>query len=427
MTLITNFAAFILTLVVVGLVFPHGFPLVGPCILLLFAGAALHAILTDRKVYYDAELLALYLGLFSFLLLGIARSPELYAGVRGELTNAVAGLLFMPVLWRIAALRRFDAFRRTFAVSLALLMTAVAALCLYKFRMNLQGVQIPWLVSADDAGHYPLGAALQDDYNMSALGLTAGMIACAWLFARSDSMLLRWALAGAIAAMLAAALLMGSRRFYAVFAAALVAAVAYGSWRGVRGGARVLRRLSVRRRFAVHATLAVAFLAVVAYFAGPAAADFAGAATGGQLDRLMARLETLMEFSATLEGSRGPMLELAFQRVGSFSPPEYLLGGGFSYLTAAHDGGSEAYPHNPVVAALLYGGVPGMLLVVYALGRSAILYWGRLRSEPLFAGLFFVTLAFMLISGNTIFSNQLLVMLLLLAFVLRSRPDGGTA
>jgi hypothetical protein len=420
-TLIAHLAAYILTLVAVGLVFPHGFPLVGPAILLLFGCAAAHMLLTDRKVYYDVELLAVYLGLFAFLLLGIALSPELYPVVRRELTNATSGLLFIPVLWRIAASGRFDQFRRAFAVSLAALMTGIALLCLYKFRLNLQGVHLSWLVSADD-GRYPLGAALQDDYNMSALGLTAGAIACGYLFIRTRRMARRWLLAGCIAILILAALLMGSRRFYVVFAAAAAGGLLLAAWRGTRGSAAVLRHASIGRRFALHASLAAALLATAAFAIGPRAVEFVTVATGGQLDRLMARLSTLMQFSATLEGSRGPLLELAFQRINAFSLPQLLIGRGFSYLTGMHDGGAEAYPHNPVVAALLHGGIVNMLLVLYVLGRASILHAGRLRNEALFPVLFFVTLAFMLISGNTLFSNQLLVMLLVMGFVLRTLP-----
>ena len=426
MTVITHLAAFILTLVAVGLVFPHGFPLVGPAVLVLFGGAAIHMFLTDRKVYYDVELLAVYLGLFAFLLLGIALSPELYPVVRRELTNAISGLLFIPVLWRIAGRGRFDQFRRTFAVSLAALMTGIALLCLYKFRLNLQGVRLSWLVSADD-GRYPLGAALQDDYNMSALGLTAGAIACGFLFARTRRMGRRWLLAGCIGILLVAALLMGSRRFYVVFAMAATGAIFYAAWRATRRSAAMLRRVSIGRRFALHASLAAALVAALALAVGPRVVEIMAVATGGQMDRLMARLETLMRFSETLEGSRGPLVELAFQRISAFSLPQFLFGGGFAYLTGMHDGGAEAYPHNPVIAALLHGGIVNMVLVLYVLGRASILYAGRLRKEPLFAALFFVTLAFMLISGNTIFSNQLLVMLLVIGFVLRTLPaaDAG--
>jgi hypothetical protein len=428
-TLITCFAAFILNLVVVGMVFPHGFPLVGPAILLLFSWTVIQMLLTDGKVYYDAELLCVYLALFGFLLLGVGLSPELYPVVRREVVNAIAGLMFIPVLWRIAACNRFDQFRQAFAVSLVLFMTCVALVSLYKFRLNLQGIRLSGLVSVEAGESYPLGAALQGDYNMSALGLTAGMVACGYLFVRTDRMFRRWLLAAAIMIMLLAALLMGSRRFYAIFAVVLLAALLYGSWRALRGGAMLLRRVSAGRRVVVHTALAALLLGAIAFAVGPRALDLAGALTGGQMDRLLARLQTLMQFSATLEQSRGPHLDLAFNRLDSYSLPQFLVGSGFSYLTGMRDGGAESYPHNPVVAALLYGGVLNMLLVVFVLGRATVLYGGRLRSEPLFSALFFVTLAFMMISGNTVFSNQLLVMLLIIGFVLRSRPltVGGAA
>jgi hypothetical protein len=247
------------------------------------------------------------------------------------------------------------------------------------------------------------------------------VIAGGYLFVRTDRMTRRWLLAAAITVMLLAALLMGSRRFYAVFAVTMLAALLFGAWRAIRRGAMLLRRFSAGRRFVVHASLAAVLVGVVAFLAGPQAIDLAGSVTGGQLDRLGARLQTLMQFSATLEQSRGPHLALAFHQLSSFSLPQFLAGNGFDYLTMAHDGGAEAYPHNPLVAALMHGGIPGMLLIVYVLARTMMLYGGHLRSEPLLSVLFFVTLAFMLISGNTVFSNELLVMLIIVGFVVERR------
>lgn len=418
-SVITLLSAAVLALLVVGLVFPYGFPLATPLVAATFFLTIVHCLATNRALFYDGELVLVYAGALGFALLGVALSPRLYASVRGDIVNAFAGILMIPVFCRVAATGKIAQFRTAFAVLSFLLLVPVALLCLYKFHLYLQGTRLPWLIEVGPDGRYPVGSALQTDYNMAALGLTVGAASGIWLITRVRSVWLHWLIIAAISATLLAALLTGSRRFFVVFGVAILVAAIYSMWRFTRSGLRLIESWRVSRHAGAHALAIILIAGVGLYLLRPWLANNILVQPSGQFTRLETRLTTLFELLDTLQTSRGALLSQSIQLVDSFTFANFLFGHGFDYLESLSLDGEERYPHNSLLAALLYGGLPNLLLVAYMLVRAGFIYLEKRRTEPLLAVVFFITFAFAFISGNTVFSNQFFLTLLTLAFVLR--------
>lgn len=417
MSVITKLTALYLTLLVVGLVLPYGFPLTTPLISGLFLLVLGHTLATDGTLYYRTEIVLVYLGAMGFVLIGTALSSELYANVRQDIINALAGLLMVPIVFRIAAAERIGQLQRNFALLLFLFMVPVALLCLYKFYMQVEGVQLAWLPRSGADGRYPVGSALQTDYNMAALGLTIGATGGAWLMFKTASPWGRWPIVVGVLLMIAAAVLTGSRRFYVVFALLFVAAFAYGAFRFGRRCAGTLARSRLRATSLSQLLVGAALVAGSVFLISPWIADLLA---GGAFTRLFARADTLLRLADTLaESRRGALLEQSLQLSETFAFSNFLIGHGFDYLDILSEGGAETYPHNPLVAAFLHGGVPNLLLVIYVLVRSSSIYLSSARTHAFLCFAFFTTLVFTIISGNTIFSNRFFLMLLITAFSLQ--------
>ena len=101
-----------------------------------------------------------------------------------------------------------------------------------------------------------------------------------------------------------------------------------------------------------------------------------------------------------------------------------LFGNGFSYLELfgqqfEEEQSTYGYPHNPILSALLYSGLIGALFVFVFLLISfyyAVIYFKR---YPLFSMMLFVSLLFVLFSGNSIFSVPIFLFLFSLSFIIR--------
>ncbi len=419
MTPVTALVSIVFGIVVTGLVMPYGFPLVTPLVAFLAMLTLIFVLVDGGKLYWDPELTLLYLGVTGLLFLGIGQSDMLFVNVRADALNAMVGWVMVLVLARIAATGQL---RKCIALSARLvfvLMIPVAALCLYKFWLLIHGRRLDEVISIGADGRYPMGSALQTDYNMAALGLSVAALAGSWLLVRTDRVWQRWAIASGIILILAAAILTGSRRFYLLFGLAMIVVLVVAlPWAGRIGG-----RFMIRWRVSTGSILPIVAVggAVTTIWlsAGHEIAAAVSVASFDQVERLFARLATLATLGDTLESGRGQLLASSVSIAEGFSLRQLTFGDGFGYLRILADGQGETYPHNPFIAGLLHGGVLNLLMVTVFVLRAGGHYLAHWRMAPFLALTFFLTMSFTMISGNTIFSNRLLVLLLIFAFYLR--------
>ncbi len=101
-----------------------------------------------------------------------------------------------------------------------------------------------------------------------------------------------------------------------------------------------------------------------------------------------------------------------------------LIGGGFHYFENFGQKFNDleslsGYPHNPVLSSLLYSGFIGALFVLSFIIIS--FYYGIIyfKKYPLYSMMLFVSMMFVLFSGNSIFSVPIFLFLFSLSFVIR--------
>ncbi len=79
--------------------------------------------------------------------------------------------------------------------------------------------------------------------------------------------------------------------------------------------------------------------------------------------------------------------------------------------------GLSDYPHNPYLSSLLYSGILGGLFYLYFTIYTFFLYWKQRKQLYLFFIFYIITFMFTLVSGNTMFTVPIFVILSLIPFI----------
>lgn len=101
-----------------------------------------------------------------------------------------------------------------------------------------------------------------------------------------------------------------------------------------------------------------------------------------------------------------------------------LFGGGFDYLKDFgakffSDKNKIDYPHNPLLSALLYSGIIGLVFAVFFLSVAFYYTLIYIKEHPLYGSMLLVCSAFVFFSGNSLFSVPIFLFLFSLAFLIR--------
>jgi hypothetical protein len=401
--------AFMLALVLpfVGQAFPYGVPLFLPSVLVTLMISLLLACWRDglRNVSVGrGPFGVLMLVGIAFFLYGLLLTRQWDESLRSEITNAVAVML----LWLAVATfqwtsERLDRLEKRLIDWVALVAASIAVVGLIKFMLLLQGRKLAFIADAS-SGAYPWGTSLTSDYNMFALTMLAGLLAAmAWLV-ESRAHLVRLIAAGIIVLVCAAGFLSGSRRFWVVAPVSmlmlLVGYARHGGLRRVGSGVLLLVMCA-----ALAGSLAYAFI------------DFDWqqvAMTGWDLQ---ARLASVLDEEGGLD-SRVRRWDFAFSMLGDW---RVWTGNGFDYLQLFGcefgDCRSASYPHNPLISALLYAGVPGMaamLCLFLYMAWCGLHLLLRRPARPFCGALLLAHLPVTFISSNGLFAVKSLLVISLL-------------
>ncbi len=338
----------------------------------------------------------------------IQPSWELNRIVVLDLLYAGEVLIAVPVL---VAFVTSSGLARRFVRDSGLALVAVglagAVVGLVKFYLLTGGVQIAWLQPEEVA--YPLGTALQTDYNLFSLGLLAALSAALWL--RSDPDVSgRWRLicVMAIPLMALAAAFSTSRRGMILLVPLLLLQLLSGS----RSGAVAPRR-QLLVPLATVGIIALVFIGIAVESGNPVLVLIQ------TLFDVQAATARVLEITGAgdLVSSRAPLIELAWVEWSTaYSPLQMIFGRGFSYLREmAGPSGGLVYPHNLVLSALLHGGVVLAATMVYLLYRAARTIWTCRTEFSFLMPTFLLAVVFGVTSSNSIYSTELLYFLTVLA------------
>jgi hypothetical protein len=400
---------------------PYGFPLFFPVVCLAFGLSLLcrsWSGLSAFRIPLDGFTLLVVLTLILYFY-GMLLSARLDGSVFGDVFNAIGLIL----LYTAAANSFSDAAHRERLMArlrtLVLIGTTVGALVgAVKFALLLQGRRLGF-VEAASPGHYPFGTSLISDYNMFALTMLCGVV-IAFAKVLRDRAFSSRLFAGIVFFLLCAVgFFAGSRRFWVVAPAAILAVLALSLPR--------LRLGAGTRRLLLLAAIGVSLALVAAQYLNFLSWDFFSSRSHSIQVRLLSLLDA---DSGGAFDERLVRWQFAFSLA---SGSTIWSGQGFDYLYefACRFGNCAAidYPHNPFLSALLYAGIPGVISVALLLGYVcwiALRQLGSSSASALWGLLLLVHLPFILISANTVLSIKSFLTCAAIC-ALMQRPAGAGA
>jgi hypothetical protein len=415
------FGAATTAVLVVGLMYPYGFPLFS-----VVLGLNLLAFLASGRSIRIPVIFPFYLLVF-FLLLSLIITSGAYGRPMNDVVNAVTVTALVVLL--SSTLNDAEDVRK-FQTALAFVIwtagIGVAALGLWKVHLLSQGTVLEQFRAAD--GTYRLSTSLPKDYNFFALGQIAALISGWHIFRTSGASPIRLGFLCSVPLLVASVALSGSRR--GVLILAMIVGTGFLLLAGA-GVAEALRRHPLRTPRSPFATLlrvaVVLALPVLIVLGARVLLMLMGL---DEVRSTMLRLATLQDFGSVAT-SRTALWGFGFRETYDYGVGALLLGGGFDYLgvyaTQFSPEVREFTPHNMILAAFLSGGVVTLGTLLWLLIRSAGAYARNRVDLPLLLPVTAVSIPFAMTSLHLIFSFSLflvLVMFPLLADFGSSRGRG---
>ena len=423
MKIIVDLTALYCSLFLLKLTFPFVLPIGTPILALLLLLYVRYILKTNSTMPLGKEITVLYLFLMVFILWGAVNSDRLYYNFLCDFRNAVTIFLLLPILGTICKNGMLDDFKSAFAKVNSITFFAVGLYSLYKFYSLLQGAELSWFIALDVNDAYPHGTSLQPDYNMASLGLLSAFLSSGYLLCyRSGNLLKKIFYASASILTLAAALLTGSRRAVAVSIIIIAVILIY----------QIIRKLNIFRisqfieRFSAKSALLVAICLPLLIFGVQLFKVWnfnVSFSDESDFEIISGRYGTLYGGIDTLRESRGWHFRRAMELINDMTIPQLIYGDGFDYLRKMSIEDYEDYPHNPILSAILYGGLLNCALTVVFISRSLFLYLKKIKTEQFFFLLLVLHLLFLLISSNSIFSSRSLMMLLVMPFLFNTADN----
>lgn len=378
---------------------PYGFPLFFPVVCLAFGMSLLcrsWSGLSAFRIPLDGFMLLVLLTLALYFY-GMLLSERLDGSLFGDVFNAIG----LVLLYTAGANSFNDAAHRERLMErllkLLLIGTTIGAVVgAAKFALLLQGRRLAF-VEAASPGHYPFGTSLISDYNMFALTILCGALIAFAKVLRGRALI--WSLfAGVVFFLLCTVgFFAGSRRFWLVAPVGIIAVLALSLPR-LRLGAGTRRLLLLTAVGLSLALVASNYLSFLNW-------DFFSDRSHSVQVRLLSLLD------ADRSGAFDERL-VRWQFAASLASGASIWSGqGFDYLFTFScrfaSCASVDYPHNPLLSALLYAGIPGVISVALLLGYVCWIAFQQLRvssTSALWGLLLLVHLPFILISANTVLS-----------------------
>lgn len=293
---------------------------------------------------------------------------------------------------------------------LSLTVPVIALISIYKFYLLSNGIQLNFLIQGRE--NYPLGTSLVTDYNMFALGLSIGFVSLVYFYKNAQSLILKLLYMGGISLVGVSIYLSGSRRGIIVLAFLLL----YLFIKIVRTNKRgITKNRQGLKTFALCTIFGFVFFIIFSTDLKVYETD--------EFERIELRSSSILEFKDSFSG-RADRWEYGVELIKESSFLKLFIGDGFQYLEKFQERfatSSEDYPHNFLLAAFLYSGLIGMLIIFTLLCLLLIKlfkYRKVIGIEMLIV--FSLTLVFLINSGNSIFSIRILPMFILIISAIKT-------
>lgn len=395
-----NAVSTIMVISLIGLVIPYGIPLYP--LLLIFV---LLYFLLIKNIFLKINILSI-LVYVSFLLyfVGILfNSGRIYQKNIDDIFNIFTTICFLMIIGKLDILS-FNAISKKFMKYLTYFFPVIALVSLLKFYFQQNGRYITFLHFKSSG--LPYGTSLKEDYNMYSLGFCIALIGLMYFYKNTTKGIYRLYYLVSIVLCSLSIGFSGSRR-------GLVVLILLSVWFIGKELLSTFRNLKLKN----YNLLFVMFIIIttIQLFSGKFISS-----ESLEYRKIIARYESLVNFSQSYSGRTDRWL-YGIEIFKEYDFINILIGKGFTYIELYAGvftyGISEDYPHNPIISALLYSGIIGAILIIIIVFYPIIIYFNKknmIGIEMLL--IYIISLTFLLSSGNSIFSNNFLLLLICIAF-----------
>lgn len=415
LTNVEVFLTLIFILSVVGLIFPYGFPLFGPVVCLFFI---LFLLKGRLKIKLNIGILVLFICVLQYIWGVLLNNGVIYKHNLSDLTNIISFIMLILIFGNLndESYEYFIKYIKRYGV---FIISIFALIGLYKFVLMLNNKFIKFFFAESNC--YPNGTSLMNDYNMFAFGILTVLFFSISAFMEEKRVGARIYYLCTTTILLLTAIFTGSRRAWVALGIIFILFSFYLIIVTLRKLCRFLLRfrLKITVKNLIFAVVAVVILLNTPLLIDTVSQEYKDSR---YIQSMQYRFQTLGKEHITESfNPRKIRWEYGIRLAGEGNLWQAVFGQGFTYLPkyANEFGGlsKEDYPHNPFISGLLYAGVLGAFLLVFLLIIPLyylLKYFDTYGWE--FLAIYFVSLLFSLISSNSIFSNQLSILIIVIIF-----------
>ncbi|WP_067725379.1 O-antigen ligase family protein [Oceanobacillus damuensis] len=404
-----NSIAIILAVALLSLSYPYGFPLFG-LIVILFG--LLKVITGKFKVRINIGFILFFLAVLTYILGMTLSGGRIYSSNISDLTN----ILSFFIIWALLSDLNRDDYPKlihNFAKYAVFVSFIVSLISLYKFYQLLGGIQLPQFFMGN---YYPTGSSLLRDYNMFSLGLIPGLIMTTYLLSNSKKITHMSYYLISFVTIFSSLILAGSRRGWIVAIIVLLFVLFLL--------VKFIFHLNKNFVKLFKISLGALYVSIFALlFVNLFNVEF-NFQSSPEIQNLKYRFETLQyEEASNSMSPRTVRWDYASRMYNDANPLEVFIGSGFGYLPKFANEFApsiqEDYPHSPFYSTLLFSGLIGLIILSFMLFWSIIMSFKEIKTLGFhFILVFLISWTFALISGNSIFSiNVFLILLLVIVSV----------
>lgn len=396
---------------IIGLMFPYGFPLFGSLVFLQF----LYLLLIRKKIIiFTKELFTFYFLIVIFLCaqlqtLGFDDHTKKY------FINLISIMFF--IINALNILKNYDLFKNFYIQAQRIafvLAVCIAVFSMYKFYLLLNGIKISFLQNGRE---YPWGSSLVTDYNFSSLGYILSILFGYSLFKKSRSLITMFFLLGGISIMMITVITSGSRRGLVIILVIIFFWIIKSILSKYSFYRMKIKKVYMKKKIAYLLLLSIIFISIDNI-------SLTNINTS-ELNKLLNRAETLIngDNGHSSFSSREIRWNYAGDIINNFSWYQMLIGDGYRYhylygeKDFSHDGVKEGYPHNILISYFLFSGTLGLFALLIFYYQTIILYIRYKKYLKEFFYFFIIATVFAMTSGDNLYGVKLYTVSFVLPFL----------
>ena len=415
-----GFLAVVYVLLLMGMTVPYGFPVFFPIIFLCFV-----AFLVRRnfRVYFNIfnnyGIFLLYLCILLYLIGIMMNGGVIYKANIRDVKNILPLVVISLMLGNFTS-EKYKKFISIYHLLVIPVMSAVAILCLVNFHLLVTGGTV-FLIDMETA-LWATGTSLTGSRNMFALAMFAGLLAAVSSMSKCKRSWLKILIIFSVGLLGLTIIFSGSRRAWIVLALFGI----YGLIMGIEAVSKygldlISRRAGLR---GISKVIVLTIFIVTLLWIGSWYKRTMEFERMREFYKLKYRLETVFDkegIFAKAFSVRTSLWSYGADLIEELNGPEIFFGKGFEYVRsfglAFASENRESDPHNFVISSMLYSGLIGTGFILLLLISSFFKLWiDRKIYGKEFILLYLISLAFIGIGANSIFSMRILPVIILTIF-----------